>query len=86
MTGGCASDESHGQAIQRVAGFLADLPTRWAGHRTTCRALEQVINGLTVRELVAAEWRPGSAPPTDVSQRNHAEETPRLRATTYNGS
>ena len=58
--------ESHQQAIARVAGVLADLPTRWAGrrvmligHLATYRALEHVINGLTVRELVAAEfeWR-----------------------------
>lgn len=25
--------EGHRQAVQRVAGFLADLPTRWAGRR-----------------------------------------------------
>jgi broad specificity phosphatase PhoE len=58
--------ESHDQAIRRVAGFFADLPTRWAGrrvmligHLATYRALEQVTKGLTVRELVAAdfEWR-----------------------------
>ena len=58
--------ESHCQAIRRAAGLLADLPTRWAGrrvmligHLATHRALEHVINGLTVRELVAAdfEWR-----------------------------
>ena len=58
--------ESHGQAIARVAGLLADLPTRWAGrrvmligHLATYRALEHVINGFTVRDLVAAEfeWR-----------------------------
>jgi 2,3-bisphosphoglycerate-dependent phosphoglycerate mutase len=58
--------ESHSQAVQRVAGLLADLPTRWAGqrvmligHLATYRALEHVTNGLTVRELVAAdfEWR-----------------------------
>jgi broad specificity phosphatase PhoE len=58
--------ESHRQAICRVARFLADLPTRWAGRRVmlighvvTYRALEQAINGLTVQELVAAdfEWR-----------------------------
>jgi len=55
--------ESHGQAIRRVAGFLADLPTRWAGHRVmlighraTYRALEHVLNGLTVHELVAADF------------------------------
>lgn len=58
--------ESHSQAMQRVARFLADLPTRWAeqrvmliGHLATYRALEHVINGLTVQDLVAAdfEWR-----------------------------
>lgn len=58
--------ESHRQAIARVAGFLADLPTRWdglrvmlIGHRATYRALEHVVNGLTVQELVAADfaWR-----------------------------
>lgn len=58
--------ESHGQAIARVARFLADLPTRWAdrrvmviGHLATYRALEQMSNGLTVRELVKADfqWR-----------------------------
>jgi 2,3-bisphosphoglycerate-dependent phosphoglycerate mutase len=58
--------ESQRQAVQRVAGFLADLPTRWdgrrvmlIGHVATQRALEHVINGLAVRELIAAdfEWR-----------------------------
>ncbi|HEX3288441.1 MAG TPA: histidine phosphatase family protein [Micromonosporaceae bacterium] len=58
--------ESHGQAIARVAGFLADLPTRWAGrrvmvigHLATYRALEHVTSGRGVQELVAAsfEWR-----------------------------
>ncbi|MBE1488761.1 histidine phosphatase family protein [Plantactinospora soyae] len=58
--------ESHGEAIARVAGLLADLPTRWAGrrvmligHLATYRALEHVVNGFTVRELLAAdfEWR-----------------------------
>jgi 2,3-bisphosphoglycerate-dependent phosphoglycerate mutase len=58
--------ESHTQAIQRVAGMLVDLPTRWAGrrvmligHLATQRALEHVINGIPVPELVAAEfeWR-----------------------------
>jgi 2,3-bisphosphoglycerate-dependent phosphoglycerate mutase len=46
--------------MQRVAGFLADLPTRWAGrrvmvigHLATYRALKHVINRLTVQELVA---------------------------------
>ena len=58
--------ESHDQAIRRVAGLLADLPTRWAGrrvlligHLATYRALEQATKGLSVRELVAADfvWR-----------------------------
>jgi broad specificity phosphatase PhoE len=59
--------ESHGQAIARVGRFLADLPTRWAGrrvmligHLATYRALEQATTGLSVPELVAAdfEWQP----------------------------
>jgi broad specificity phosphatase PhoE len=59
--------ESHSQAVERVARFLADLPTRWAGrrvmligHLATYRGLEHVINGCTVRELLEAdfEWRP----------------------------
>lgn len=58
--------ESHDQAIARVAGLLADLPTRWAGrrvmligHLATYRALEHVTTGRPVRDLVAAnfEWR-----------------------------
>ena len=58
--------KSHSQPIQRVAGLLADLPTKWAGqrvmlvgHLATYRALEHVINGHTVQDLVAAdvEWR-----------------------------
>ena len=62
----CPGGESHSQAVQRVAGFPADLPTWWSGrrvmvigHLATYRALEHVTNGLTVQELVAAdiEWR-----------------------------
>ena len=58
--------ESHDQAIARVARFLADLPTRWAGqrvmligHLATYRALEHVTTGRSVRELVADsfEWQ-----------------------------
>jgi 2,3-bisphosphoglycerate-dependent phosphoglycerate mutase len=56
--------ESHSQAMRRVAGFLADLPTRWAerrvmviGYLATYRALEHVINGRTVRELVEADFQ-----------------------------
>jgi 2,3-bisphosphoglycerate-dependent phosphoglycerate mutase len=58
--------ESHEQAIGRVAGALADLPSRWdgrrvmvIGHLATYRALERVTTGRSVRELVADsfEWR-----------------------------
>jgi 2,3-bisphosphoglycerate-dependent phosphoglycerate mutase len=59
--------ESHGQAIARVARFLTDLPTRWAGsrvmligHLATYRGLEHVVNGRTVEDVVAADftWEP----------------------------
>jgi 2,3-bisphosphoglycerate-dependent phosphoglycerate mutase len=59
--------ESHRQAVHRVAGLLADLPSRWdrrrvmlIGHLATYRALEHVINGVTLEDLVAADftWRP----------------------------
>jgi broad specificity phosphatase PhoE len=56
--------ESHAQAIARVAGFLADLPSRWAGqrvmligHLATYRALAHVTTGRSVRELVAASFQ-----------------------------
>ena len=58
--------ESRRQAVHRVAGLLTDLPTRWAGrrvlligHGATQRALEHVINGVTLEELTAADfdWR-----------------------------
>jgi 2,3-bisphosphoglycerate-dependent phosphoglycerate mutase len=58
--------ESHRQALRRVAGLLADLPTRWEGrrvmligHAATQRALAHVIDGRTVQELIAVdfEWR-----------------------------
>ena len=58
--------ESHRQAVQRVAGLLTDLPTRWAGqrvmvigHLATDRALEHVVNNTTLEDLVTAEftWR-----------------------------
>ena len=59
--------ESHRQAVRRVAGLLADLPSRWdqqrvmlIGHLATYRALEHVINGVTLEDIVAADftWRP----------------------------
>jgi 2,3-bisphosphoglycerate-dependent phosphoglycerate mutase len=58
--------ESRRQAVHRVAGLFADLPTRWTGlrvlligHVATQRALEHVINGVTLEELTAADfdWR-----------------------------
>jgi broad specificity phosphatase PhoE len=56
--------ESHRQAVQRVAGLLADLPTRWdgtrvmlIGHIATQRALEHVITGLSLEEITAAGFR-----------------------------
>jgi 2,3-bisphosphoglycerate-dependent phosphoglycerate mutase len=59
--------ESHRQAVHRVVGLLADLPSRWdqqrvmlIGHLATQRALEHVINGVTLEQLIAADfaWRP----------------------------
>lgn len=58
--------ESHRQAMRRVTGMLADLPTRWdgrrvmiIGHMATYRSLEHVANDATLEELIAAEfvWR-----------------------------
>ena len=58
--------ESHRQALRRVTGMLGDLPTRWAGqrimiigHMAAYRALEHVVNNVTLEDLVAAEftWR-----------------------------
>ena len=59
--------ESHRQALRRVAGLLADLPSRWdgrrvmlIGHLATYRALEHVVHGVSVEDVVAAEftWSP----------------------------
>jgi len=58
--------ESHRQAVGRVAGLLADLPSRWdqhrvmvTGHLATQRALEHVINGVPLERLTAVDftWR-----------------------------
>lgn len=58
--------ESRRQAVRRVSGLLEDLPTRWAGRRVllighvaTQHALEHVINGVALEDLVAADfdWR-----------------------------
>lgn len=59
--------ESHRQAVRRVAGLFADLPSRWdqqrvmvIGHLATYRALEHVTSGVTLEDIVAADftWRP----------------------------
>jgi 2,3-bisphosphoglycerate-dependent phosphoglycerate mutase len=59
--------ESHRQAVGRVAGLLADLPSRWEGrrvmligHLATYRALEHVARGVPVEKIVSEEftWRP----------------------------
>ena len=60
--------ESWQEAIGRVGRFLADLPTRWSGHRVlvighvaTRWALDHVLNGANLEDLIDAEfaWRPG---------------------------
>jgi broad specificity phosphatase PhoE len=60
--------ESWRQAVARVAGFLDDLPSRWdggrvlvIGHVATSRALELVLNGVSLETLMATpfEWRDG---------------------------
>ncbi|SNT58691.1 probable phosphoglycerate mutase [Asanoa hainanensis] len=55
--------ESHRQAVRRVAGLLADLPSRWdgrrvmlIGHLATYRALEHVVHSRPVEDVVAAEF------------------------------
>jgi 2,3-bisphosphoglycerate-dependent phosphoglycerate mutase len=59
--------ESHRQAVRRVSGMFADLPSRWdgqrvmvIGHLATYRALELATSDATVEDIVAAEftWRP----------------------------
>jgi 2,3-bisphosphoglycerate-dependent phosphoglycerate mutase len=59
--------ESHRQAIHRAAGLLRDLPSRWdgrrvmlIGHLATQRALEHVVDGVPLEDVLAADfiWRP----------------------------
>jgi probable phosphoglycerate mutase len=59
--------ESHRQAVRRVAGLFADLPSRWdqrrvmvIGHLATYRALEHVSHDVILEDIVAADftWRP----------------------------
>jgi broad specificity phosphatase PhoE len=60
--------ESWRQAVQRVGGFLRDLPTRWSGQRVlvighvaTRWAFDHLINGDTLEDLARADfaWREG---------------------------
>jgi broad specificity phosphatase PhoE len=60
--------ESWQQAVERVAGFLRDLPSRWAGRRVllighvaTRWALDHYLDGRSLTELASAEfdWQPG---------------------------
>jgi 2,3-bisphosphoglycerate-dependent phosphoglycerate mutase len=60
--------ESWRGAVRRVSGVLADLPVRWAGQRVmvvghvaTRFALDHVINGVALEELIMAEfeWQEG---------------------------
>jgi broad specificity phosphatase PhoE len=60
--------ESWRQAVRRVGGFLADVPTRWAdrrilviGHVATRWAFDHLLDGVPLEELMAADfdWREG---------------------------
>jgi len=60
--------ESWRQAVERVGGFLGDLPTRWqgrrvlvVGHVATRLAFETLLSGADLAELIDAPfvWREG---------------------------
>ena len=60
--------ESWQQAVDRVAGFLRDLPSRWSGQRVliighvaTRWALDLLVDGRSLTELSGADfgWREG---------------------------
>ncbi|MFI5269260.1 MAG: histidine phosphatase family protein, partial [Chloroflexota bacterium] len=60
--------ESWAQAVDRVGGFLRDLPSRWSGQRVliighvaTRWALEIVVGGSSLPELAAIDfdWQEG---------------------------
>lgn len=60
--------ESWRQAVARVGGFLADVPSRWAGgrilvigHVSTRWALDHLVDGVRLEELITADfgWREG---------------------------
>ncbi|MCO8269583.1 histidine phosphatase family protein [Actinoplanes sp. TRM 88003] len=62
------SGESWRQAIERVGGFVNDIPTRWAnqrilliGHVATRWALDHLVNSIPLEALMAADfaWREG---------------------------
>ena len=59
--------ESHRQAVRRTMGLFDDLSSRWneqrvmlIGHLATYRALEHVASGVSLEDIVAADftWRP----------------------------
>jgi broad specificity phosphatase PhoE len=60
--------ESYAQVVDRVREFLADLGREWPGaavvligHSATRWALEHLLHGIALEELVSArvEWQPG---------------------------
>ncbi|WP_430788707.1 histidine phosphatase family protein [Actinoplanes sp. G11-F43] len=60
--------ESWRQAVERVGGFLAGVPSRWAGRRilvighvSTRWALDHLVDGVPLEQLMAADfgWREG---------------------------
>jgi 2,3-bisphosphoglycerate-dependent phosphoglycerate mutase len=60
--------ESWRQAVARVAGFVADLPSRWAGQRVliighvaTHWGLQNLLLGTSLEELAScdSDWQPG---------------------------
>ena len=62
------SGESWRGAIERVGGFLLDLPRRWAdqrvlviGHTATRWAFDHLLDGVPIEDLVATPfgWREG---------------------------
>ncbi|HEY5905852.1 MAG TPA: histidine phosphatase family protein, partial [Actinomycetota bacterium] len=62
------SGESWRDAIERVGGFLLDLPRRWAdqrvlviGHTATRWAFDHLLDDVPIEDLVATPfgWREG---------------------------
>lgn len=58
--------ESYEQVVERMAGFLREIagtdgPVLVIGHRATQHAIEHIVNGAPLADLVTAhwEWQPG---------------------------